>query len=221
MANRKLTRKYYFSVDGETEQWYFQWLEDQINNAAAATRRVSLDCKKKDPLKNAKSLTVTQPTLVTHVFDYESHDTVHTTHFTDTLNRMKQAVNLGKRIIYRSGYSNFSFELWIVLHKADCFSHFAHRSQYLKPINQAYCEQFENLDEYKHEDNFKRILRKLSLQDVKNAISRAKIITDRNREYGYSLVNYKGFSYYRENPSLSIWESVSIILSDCGLNDVK
>jgi hypothetical protein len=30
MPNRKDAQKYYFSVEGETEQWYFQWLEKQI-----------------------------------------------------------------------------------------------------------------------------------------------------------------------------------------------
>ena len=219
MADRKLTRKYYFSVDGETEQWYLQWLEDQINKDPGAAFRVSFSCKKKDPLKNAKSLTVTQPTVVTHIFDYESHDPVHTTHFTETLDRMKQAGRLGKKISYKSGYSNFSFELWIVLHKADCFGHFTHRSHYLAPINQAYHEQFENLDQFKHEDNFKRVLRKLCLRDVQDAVHRSRVITCRNQEHGYSLQNYKGFSYYRENPSLSIWEPIAKILSDCSLID--
>ena len=86
------------------------------------------------------------------------------------------------------------------------------------PINQAYGEQFDNLDQYKHEDNFKRILRKLCLQDVKNAVQRSRIITARNQEHGYSLISYRGYSYYRENPSLLIWESVSKILSDSGLD---
>ncbi len=29
MVNRKLTKKYYFSVEGETEQWYLKWLQDR------------------------------------------------------------------------------------------------------------------------------------------------------------------------------------------------
>lgn len=32
MAKRKPTNKYYFSVEGETEQWYLKWLQDLINN---------------------------------------------------------------------------------------------------------------------------------------------------------------------------------------------
>ena len=180
---------------------------------------MSFNSKKKDPLKCAKSLTITQPTIVNHIFDYESNDPVHVTHFTETLDKMKKAGGLGKRISYKSGYSNFTFELWIILHKADCYGHFSHRSQYLAPINQTYDEQFDTLDHFKHENNFKRVLRKLCLQDVIAAIKRSRSITEQNRENGYSLMSYKGYSYYRENPSLSIWESVSMILTDCGLGD--
>jgi len=31
MAKRKSTKKYYFSVEGETERWYLKWLQDRIN----------------------------------------------------------------------------------------------------------------------------------------------------------------------------------------------
>jgi hypothetical protein len=217
MANRKITRKYYFSVEGETKQWYFRWLEKQINHEPGAGCRVSFNCKKKDPLKYAKALTVTHQTEVTHIFDYESSDLVHTTRFATTLDRMKKAEKLGKKISYKQGYSNFSFDLWIVLHKADCLKHFDHRGQYLEPINKAYGENFENLDQYKHEKNFERVLLKLSLQNVMDAVCRAQKIASINQENGYKIQSYKGFSYYRENPSLSIWKSVDSILSDCGL----
>lgn len=42
MIKRKSTLKYYFSVEGETEQWYLEWLQDQINNAPEAVSKVSL-----------------------------------------------------------------------------------------------------------------------------------------------------------------------------------
>ena len=189
----------------------------QINNDPNATRKVSFDCKKKNPAKYAKSLTITQPTAVTHVFDYESHDPVHSMKFESTLDQMKEVNRSSKAITYKSGYSNFTFELWIVLHKADCFGSFTDRSQYLDPINKAYGEEFENLDKYKREDDFKRVLRKLSLSNVKDAVQRARIITGKNQEYGYTHHSYKGYCYYRENPSLLIWESVERILYDCGL----
>ena len=58
-----------------------------------------------------------------------------------------------KKIKYALGYSNFTFELWMILHKRDCNGSLTDRRQYLNPINQAFGEKFENLDQYKHEDN--------------------------------------------------------------------
>lgn len=44
MIRRKSTKKYYFSVEGETEQWYLKWLQDLINNTEESTYKVSIDC---------------------------------------------------------------------------------------------------------------------------------------------------------------------------------
>ena len=59
---------------------------------------------------------------------------------------------------------------------ADCNGSLMYRHQYLMPLNRAYGESFENLDQYKHENNFKRILSKLTLDNVRQAIHRSKII---------------------------------------------
>ena len=36
MIKKKSTKKYYFTVEGETEQWYLKWLETLINSTAEA-----------------------------------------------------------------------------------------------------------------------------------------------------------------------------------------
>ena len=51
MAKMKSTKKYYFSVEGETEQWYLKWLQDRINETEEAKIKVSFDCPvQKNPL---------------------------------------------------------------------------------------------------------------------------------------------------------------------------
>lgn len=218
MPKMKTTQKYYFSVEGETEKWYLDWLQNKINNEPTSKHKVSIDSKiQKDPLKRAKSLNVLSKVEVTHIFDYESNDEVHTTQFRKMIDRLKEASNLGKQIKYKLGYSNFTFELWIVLHKTNCNTSFANRRQYISSINNAYGENFSSLDHYKHEDNFKRILSKISFQDIKDAVQRSKVIMQRNEENGLVLQEYKGYRYYRENPSLSIWESIERILKNCEL----
>lgn len=142
----------------------------------------------KNPLKRAKSLAVTGKTEI-----------------------------YSKQISYKFGYTNLTFDLWIILHKVACNASQAHRKNYINPLNRSYGEKFENMDEYKHEDNFKRCLEQLSIDNVRDAIDRANKIMTRNRENGYLLYEYKGYKYYKENPSLTINEIIEKILKDCEL----
>ena len=94
---------------------------------------------------------------------------------------------------------------------------FNNRKQYLAPIQQAFGEKFENLDHYKQESAFKRCLEKLSLNDVKDALRRADKIAEQNVKDRKKLVNLCGYSYYRNNPALSINEVVKKIFTECGV----
>ena len=215
---RKENRTYYFSVEGETEQWYLEWLQRKINEEPSARYTVKLDSKiQKDPLSRVKRMTIVGKTEITHIFDYESGEAIYEKQFKTVLERMKAAQNTGKNIKYQLGYSNFTFELWMILHRADCNVTLMHRRQYLRPLNRAYGENFENLDQYKREYNFKRVLGKLTLDNVRQAVCRSKVIMQKNEEMGYRLQEYKGYKYYKENPSLTLWEQIERILAECGL----
>ena len=75
MPNMKKTKKYYFTVEGETEQWYLQWLENTINSTESALYKVSISCPvNKNPAKYAKSLTVIGRMRIYHLSDYESDE---------------------------------------------------------------------------------------------------------------------------------------------------
>jgi len=53
----KTTKKYYFSVGGQTEDWYFDWLEEKLNNEPAAKYKVSIDSRvQNNPVKRVKSV---------------------------------------------------------------------------------------------------------------------------------------------------------------------
>ena len=60
-------------------------------------------------------------------------------------------------------------------------------------------------------------MKKISLDDVKSAIRRAEIIMDLNKKDGKTLVKYKGYSYYRDNPALTLHETIKEILQKCGV----
>ena len=219
MIERKETLKYAFTVEGETEKWYFDWLESCINSIEESECKVSILSKvQQSPIKFAKNVNPISTPSATHICDIEGNDAYHVTKFKDILSQLNQANNLkGRSFKYELGYSNFTFELWMILHKSDCNSVFSNRTQYLTPINRAFNEKFEDLDKYKREANFKRCLAKLSIDDVKNAIRRANKIMENNAQIGLKLNEFKGFTYYSDNPSLTINKAVEKILKNCNL----
>ena len=218
MKSEKLEiKKFTLTVEGETEMWYFNWLQDQINASPERKYNVSIDAKKQQsPKKFFKGLNAKTTPKVIHICDVESNEPVHVDKFQKILSEMKEA-KTQKKITYELGYSNFAFELWMVLHKRDCNGPLSHRKQYLGPICQAFGEKFEDLDHYKQEDAFQRCLKKLTINDVRAAIHRADVITAQNEKDQNKLIRFKGYAYYPENPSLSVYEAVQMILTECGL----
>ena len=215
MIERKETRQYTLTVEGETEKMYFEWLQKEINTSENAKYKVKIIPKVFPyPLEYIKRLNAKSTPVVFHICDIESKSAEDIKKFHNVLSQLKEAKEQ-KHIEYGLGYSNLTFELWMILHKKDCNAPFSDRSQYLAPINSAYNEKFNSLKSYKEERNFKQCLSKLSLSDVNDAVKRAKNITQNNREIGNPQKSYKGFKYYQDNPSLSIWEIVEEILTEC------
>jgi hypothetical protein len=205
-------KRYYFSVEGDTERLYLQWLQDSINSSNKQDT-VEFKCDICNPSRYIKRYfnNSDTPVEVVHFCDYEGRN--DTKYFYKLLSEMKTARQ--KNINYKLAYSNFTFELWLVLHKMDFYSQIYDRTQYLVNINKAYGEKFRHAHEYKTQGNFIRgVLHKLTLTDVKNAIDRAKFITRANKANGYIEKEYKGYRFYTENPSLSIHEHIEKILID-------
>lgn len=55
----------------------------------------------------------------------------------------------------------------------------------------------------------------MSLEDVKGAVKRARRLALQNEKDGKKIVKHSGYSYYPENPSLSINKVVERILTEC------
>ena len=218
MTPRKETLTYYFSVEGSTEKWYLEWLEIQINSKDEAKFKVKFKVEvQKDPISLAKKLTIQTKTTVWHLSDIEGSTPEHIRTVEATLRRLGDVKKLRKSIIYKWGYSNLSFDLWIILHKQNCNAELASVDSYLNYINRAFEMHFESMKKYKEEANFKRCLGKLDFRDVLSALGRAKVIMKRNEENGYSMTQFKGYTYYIHNPALDLWQPIEQILNDCHL----
>lgn len=218
MASRRQADKYWFSVEGETEKWYLEWLRDVVNADPRATRKVAFDVKvEKNPLKRAKSLNVVGKAEVWHVFDLEDEDELHVRQTLDTLKRMRDAGKLGRGVKYMNAYSNFTFELWILLHKLDMRAPLNHRTGYLRLVNREFGESYQDLDEYKHEGNFKRALGQLTIDDVVAAVARAKRIAEANKADGHRFAEHCTYRYCLDNPATDLWIAVEKVLKGAGI----
>lgn len=207
--------KYFFSVEGETERLYLEHLKKLILAQDLRIANPVIRIEKLSPLKVVKKLSLLQPCIITSVFDVED-DTNHKQHFESILKEMKQAEKLGKSIKYELAYSNIDFELWIILHKKDLFGSIGSKNQYLPHINSIFGTKFEALKEYKEEKNFSQILSKITLDDVKKAITRVeKIMNQRISEE--TLLKSFGYEWCDKNPSLSIHNAINTILKECGV----
>lgn len=217
---KKLKEKelYYFTVEGETEKLYFDHLEKLINDSPDSLYAVKFIVQKEtNPSHYVKTLNHLGKLEITHIFDMESNNDIHKKQFKETLDKMRTAEKLGKSIKYNLGYSNFTFELWMILHKNDCNSPKSDRKQYLKDLKKAYNIDFEDLRAYKKEANFKRLLHTIELSDVRAAVDRAKYIMELKKENSIPLKKYGAYYYYEDNPSLSIWIIIEKILKKCNL----
>ena len=217
MTERKETRKYVFSVEGDTEKWYLDWLCKQINAGENAKYRVLItSAVQKNPLKFAKRLTVSTTPEVVHLCDVEGEKPSELRAFQNVLDLMK-AANEAKDIEYNLGYSNLSFELWMILHKEDCRAPLSTKKQYLGRINHAYGTEFESLDQYKEERNFANCLSRLTLDDVVQAIRRSQSLMHEKQSSGSREHEHAGYRYYPDNPALTIDRAVEKILRECGI----
>ena len=212
MIKMKLNNKYTFTVEGSTEQWYLEWLQHSINSLPDCQYTVKIECLSNiSPTSMVKRKNSITTPSITHLCDCETDDPEHTTKFQNIISDIKEA---NKQIKYSLGYSNISFELWLILHKEPCNKQFISPKQYLPILNRTFDEDFQALKEYKKEDNFKRCLSKLSLDDVKQAIKHANDLM-KQKEQDCTIIKYKGIKYYKDNPALNVHEHIQKILEDC------
>jgi hypothetical protein len=163
-------RKYIFTVEGETEYLYLCWLQSLVNHNPNRNFQIEISVKvQQHPMSYAKTLKGLYNTPVFHICDVEGESLNDIKRFHDVISELKEA-KTQKKIPYQLGYSNFSFELWMVLHKTSCMQLLADKTCYLSLINKAYGTKFQSLRDYKQEKNFKSLLNLLNLNDVYKAV---------------------------------------------------
>ncbi len=214
--HKKNNKQYYFSTEGETEQWYLEHLAQLINNNSQSNYTVSFKIKKAQPISYVKQLSVISLTTIYHLFDFEAYEQSDIKHFEKVIDDMKKSESIGKKINYKNGYTNLTFELWLILHKMDCYNSISDKNNYFPFINKAFNVDYQGLKEYKEENHFKNILAKITINDVKAAVNRADKIMHNNKINYKEKTKYK-YSWYDENPATEVGTIIKEILTNCGL----
>mgnify|MGYP001017864737 CR=1 FL=1 len=212
---RKQSKMFYLSVEGDSERYYFNWLQKLINRNENIKYTIKFKIRIDSPTSYAKGVELFEKVIVYHVIDYESSSPEHVKKFNNELKLLKEAKKLNYQIKdYKLAYCNFTFELWLILHLKQCFKSFNSRKDYLTLINDCFETKYESLEEFKKEINFKRCLERLTLEDVKRAIDNAKAIQNYNRKHHKDKEKKtSSLIYFTNNPSLNIHELIELILT--------
>lgn len=224
--DRKESRQFNISVEGiNCERMYFEHLSKLINQSNRNRYNVKINSRKISPEQFAKrnahrpiekNKGRTIPYF--HIQDiedyYDDGQRKKFYHLIDEIRKVEREYGIS----YKLGYTNFTFELWMLLHVADMESSVIDRNAYLKIINQKFCKNYLSLDNFKSEQEFSKILTEfITLETVIAAIKRSEKIVETNGNIRKTHENYKGFLFYRDNPDLTIHEIVKFILDICGI----
>ena len=222
--DKKQTKNFVISVEGDnSEKLYFKHLQKLINNYDNKNFNVNFIIKKcspssmvkkigyKDSDKYAKNKTI--PYF--HIQDIEDYnDPEQKKKFEKLINEIKDQSRP-----YKLGYSNYTFELSMLLHVSPMKGSVSHRLLYLSHINKYFNRDYNSLNEYKREDEFQKILDEyISLNSVAIAIKHAKEIRSRHKINNDKLLQYGGFHFYPNNPDTTIDEIIEIIFEACELS---
>lgn len=215
---------YFISCEGKTEYWYFEWLNKQINVDPRTKRKVNFSFKNVMPSAFAKSNngTFTKSRIAGSSFcrvqDIEDYSDEQIKKFNRLLKSTKEASQLHKKIKFEIGYSNFTFEVWIIAHKAKV-KPITDRALYFQEVNKAFNTNFISNADYKHERNFKTLLSALSLNDIiYHAIPECKRFVSLSYNSNPALKReIYGYKYIQTNPDTTLHNFVEKILNYAGL----
>ena len=190
--SKKESRQFHISVEGiNCEKLHFEHLAKLINESGRNTYNLKVDPRKMSPMEYAKrnahkpveKRKGNKKIPYIHIQDIEDYyDDFQRRKFYGMIDEMRTAENKFG-ITYELGYSNYTFELWMLLHVADMTYAVQDRHSYLVPVNRWFHRNYANIDEFKNHDEFQRILDEyVTLNSIKQAIRRAERIVHNNSE---------------------------------------
>ena len=223
--SRSESRQFHMSVEGANcERLYFEHLAKLINCSDRHKYNLKISPKAMSPMQHAKRNAYKpvdkrrdgKKLPYIHIQDIEDYyDAEQRRRFYGIIDEMRTAERTFD-ISYCLGYSNYTFELWILLHVADMTAAVTNRTAYLRPINRYFKREYGSLAEFKNEVEFQRLLDEfITLDTVFDAIDRAKRIVENNKDQGKTKISHRGVMFYPDNPDVSVHDVVQMIFDVC------
>lgn len=189
------------------EKLYFAKVQDLINSIEPRTHDLLFDFAEPfggDP-KCVVQRVVTKSIGKQNkgaVFDYDGKQA-----------KYEEAIDLAMENQITLGYTNYCFDLWLILHKEDYFSSVNSQDDYVGKLRQVYgLRRDANI---KKKEQVELILKQIDIEDIKAAIVRADFIASSNLKKEANKTSQK-HEYY-DNPDTKIHNMLRSIFHKVGV----
>lgn len=105
----------------------------------------------------------------------------------------------------------------MLLHKTIFTKPVTRPKDYLKYINSYFGASFSSFEEFKKSNNCKDLIGKITLDGVENAVRNSESFMERKSDSVAKSIFHK-CKYYVDNTSMNVFELVSLILKETGVN---
>ncbi len=128
--------------------------------------------------------------------------------------KYEEAIELASENRIELGYTNFCFDLWIILHKEDFFGKVLHQDDYAVEVKRVF--GLPTTANIKRSSNVEKIMEQITLEDIKNAIVRADKIEANNLTTVPNHTPQKHIAYY-DNPDTQVHTALRTIFNKAGI----
>lgn len=130
--------------------------------------------------------------------------------------KYEEAIDLAMEKQITLGYTNYCFDLWLLLHKKDFFDCVNSQNDYADELRHVYgLKEHANI---KKKENVESIVKQINIMDIRSAIARADILAGRNLER-IGNKTPKEHEYY-DNPDTQVHKLLLLIFQKTGVAKV-
>ena len=137
------------------------------------------------------------------VFDYDGKK-----------DKYEEAIDLAIENKIELGYTNYCFDLWLILHKEDYFDIVQNQDAYADKLRQVFGLAADA--NIKKEKRVTEIVNQIGLSDIKNAIQRGKKISEDNQ--GKEANKTPKENRYYDNPDTQMHVLLQFLFAKVGIN---